>query len=305
MNCSIQSSTLPERPQRDDQALVLYQTGVSRLREAGIINPELESSLLLAHLLQISRAEIFIFRQSLSESLITSYHDLLARRCNREPLAYLIGEWEFWSLPFTVSPEVLIPRPETEVLVEQVLNIYTNDKVEKDNQPLSILDMGAGSGIISIVLARELAGSRIYSLDIDRKAQEVARENAGRHNVLAGISFLRADWLQAFCPGPLFDLIVANPPYVAGESFAGLQAEVRDFEPRIALDGGEKGMEEIQRFSGDLAALLKPGGYFFMEIGADQKDEVTAVFSDFEELGEPVVFNDYAGLPRVFRARKK
>ncbi|MFP3983341.1 MAG: peptide chain release factor N(5)-glutamine methyltransferase [Desulfurivibrionaceae bacterium] len=285
------------------KALELYQIGVARLREAGLADPEIEASILLCHLLKISRPELFLHREDLSASLINSYHELITRRSSREPLAYIAGEWEFWSLPFSVSPEVLIPRPETEVLIEHALNVWA-DKDINNNMPLRILDMGSGSGIISVVLAKELPGALIYSLDIDRRAQKVARENAGRHNVLDRIFFFNADWLQAVRPEPLFDLVVSNPPYVARETFAGLQPEVRDFEPRLALDGGEGGLVEIKRLAGDLAAVLKPGGYFLMEIGADQKDEVITAFTGLGEFGEPVVFNDYAGLPRVLQVRK-
>lgn len=286
------------------KAVDLYQIGVARLQEAGIPDPEIEASILLCHLLDLSRAELFIYRKDLSESLINAYHELISRRSRREPLAYITGEWEFWSLPFSVTPEVLIPRPETEILIERALNVLA-DKDISNNKPFRILDMGAGSGIISVVLAKELPGALIYSLDIDRRAQQVARKNARRHDVLERIFFFNADWLQAVRPEPLFDLIVSNPPYVARETFAGLQPEVRDFEPRLALDGGEKGLVEVKRLAGDLAAVLKPGGYFLMEIGADQKDEVIAAFTGSAELEVPEVFNDYAGLPRVFQVRKR
>ncbi len=281
----------------------LYRLGVSYLQEAGIANPEIEASLLLCHLLQISRTELFLHQGELSKSLARTYQSLLERRGCREPLAYIIGEWEFWSLPFFVSPEVLIPRPETEVLVELVLGVFS-DNHAKNEASLRILDMGAGCGILSVVLAKELSRAIIISLDIDHGAQEVARHNAGRHNVLDRISFLNADWLEAIRPEPLFDLIVANPPYVASEDLVDLQPEVRDYEPRLALDGGEKGLEEIRRFAPELLSVLKPGGYFFMEIGADQKEGVEGIFSKLDGFDSLIFYNDYANLNRVFQARR-
>ncbi|MGM0680643.1 MAG: peptide chain release factor N(5)-glutamine methyltransferase [Thermodesulfobacteriota bacterium] len=294
---------MPKGTFRYSPAFELYKAGVARLREAGITDSEIEASILLCHLLQISRPELFVYRQDLSDSLVSSYHELLGRRSTREPLAYIIGEWEFWSLPFSVSPDVLIPRPETEVLMEHVLKVF-HYKAENHKQSFRILDMGAGSGVLSIVLARELATALIYSLDIDPGALKVARQNAVYHNVLERIFFLNADWLQAIRPEPLFDLVVANPPYVAGDTFTTLQPEVRDFEPRLALDGGERGLVEIKRFAPNLALILKPGGYFFMEIGAEQRDEVMAIFSRLESLRDLAVFNDYSGFSRIFKARK-
>lgn len=284
------------------KALNLYQSGVSRLRQAEIEDAEIEASLLLGHLLNLSRARVFLHAEQLPDSVVRDFEHYLSRRLTREPLAYILGEQEFWSLPFYVNNDVLIPRPETELLLEIVLQVLRGE--EQDLQSGRVLDMGTGSGVIPIVLALELPQAFVCTLDISYAAQVVARKNAARHNVLDRVSFISSDWLAGIRRTPLFDLVVTNPPYVARESFAGLQPEVSLFEPRLALDGGQGGGEVIARFAGDVAAVLKPGGRFFMEIGADQSHFVMDLFSSFPEFDGLTVYEDYAGLPRIFHARR-
>lgn len=283
------------------KALDLYQSGVSRLRQADIEDAEIEASLLLGHLLNLSRARVFLHDEQLPDSVMQDFEQHLSRRLTREPLAYILGEQEFWSLPFYVNNDVLIPRPETELLLEIVLQVLKGGEQELSGR---VLDMGTGSGVIPIVLALELPRAFVCSLDISYAAQAVARKNAARHNVLDRVSFISSDWLAGIRRRPLFDLVVTNPPYVARESLAGLQPEVSLFEPRLALDGGHGGGEVIARFAGGVAAVLKPGGRFFMEIGADQSLFVMDLFSSFSAFDELTVYEDYAGLPRIFHARR-
>lgn len=283
------------------KALDLYQSGVKRLREADIEDAEIEASLLLGHLLNLSRAQVFIHDEQLPDSVIDDFEHHLSRRLTREPLAYILGEQEFWSLPFYVNNDVLIPRPETELLLEIALQVLQGEEQDLSGR---VLDMGTGSGAIAIVLARELPQAFVCTLDISYAAQVVARKNAERHGVLDRVSFISSDWLAGIRKTPLFDLVVTNPPYVARESFDGLQPEVSLFEPRIALDGGQGGVDVISRFAGDVSAVLKPGGRFFMEIGADQSHFVMDLFSSFSEFDGLTVYEDYAGLPRIFHARR-
>lgn len=283
------------------KALELYQSGVSRLKEADIEDAEIESSLLLGHLLNLSRAQIFLHEEQLADSVIQDFELYLSRRLTREPLSYILGEQEFWSLPFYVNRDVLIPRPETELLLEIVLQVLKGEEQELSDR---VLDMGTGSGVIPIVLALELPQALVCTLDISYAAQVVARKNAARHGVQDRVSFITSDWLAGIRRTPLFDLVVTNPPYVARESFESLQPEVSLFEPRLALDGGPEGKEVISRFAGDVAAVLKPGGRFFMEIGADQSHFVMDLFSSFPEFDGLTVYEDYAGLPRIFHARR-
>jgi release factor glutamine methyltransferase len=284
------------------KALHLYQLGAQRLRQAGIEDAELEASLLVGHLLHLSRARVFLDEAEVADEMRQTFEQALARRLNREPLAYILGEQEFWSLPFCVNRDVLIPRPETELLLETALQTMRAEG--RDPASVRALDMGTGSGVIAVVLALELPGAMVATLDISPAAQFVARKNAQRHGVGSQISFVVSDWLAAIRPQPFFDLVVTNPPYVAREALAGLQPEVSRFEPRLALDGGPGGGEVIRRFAGDLACVLRPAGHFFMEIGADQADFVRDLFSSFTEFTGLAVYADYAGLPRILHARR-
>ena len=284
------------------KALQLYRLGAKRLQQADIEDAELESALLVGHLLQLSRAQVFLDESEVSDGIVQRFEQALSRRLNREPLAYILGEQEFWSLPFYVNSNVLIPRPETELLLETALQALRDEG--RDPASVRVLDMGTGSGVIAIVLALELPDALVSTLDISLAAQLVARKNAERHGVLSRIAFITSDWLAAIRRQPLFDLVVTNPPYVARESFAALQPEVSRFEPRLALDGGRNGVDVMCRFAGDLAVVLRPGGHFLMEIGADQSHFVTDLFSSFSEFTGLTVYEDYAGLPRIFHARR-
>ncbi|MFH1215981.1 MAG: peptide chain release factor N(5)-glutamine methyltransferase [Pseudomonadota bacterium] len=284
------------------KTLDLYQFGIQRLKEVGIPDADIEAGLLVGHLLGLSRAQLFLHEADISDSVADRFAENLKRRLEREPLAYILEEQEFWSLPFYVNSDVLIPRPETELLLDIVLQVIKGEGL--DVAGISLLDMGTGSGVIPIVLALELPGSSVYGLDVSRAAQKVALRNAKRHGVAENISFIASDWLSAIRPQPFFDLVITNPPYVARESFETLQPEVSCFEPRLALDGGEKGMEVIAGFAGQVASVLKSGGRFFMEIGADQGMLVMDLFSSFPEFDGLTVYEDYAGLPRIFHARR-
>ncbi len=277
----------------------LYQNAIERLQEAKIPDAQLEVSILLCHLLKISRAELFLNEKILLPKMLDEFDELLRRRLRREPISYILGEHEFWSLPFKVTPDVLIPRPETEILIEIVLQIVKNS--EEDYQG-AILDIGTGSGAIAIALARELPAATVFSLDLSYSALQIAAGNVKRLQTRNRVHLLQSDLLQGIRDQPLFDLIVSNPPYVSKNEFSALQPEIA-FEPRLALDGGSMGMETIKRLAVQIQPVLKPGGWFFMEIGAEQSELVKNVFSawSFENC---TVYQDYAGLPRIFQARK-
>lgn len=279
--------------------LDLYQNSVDCLRGAHIPDARLEVSILLGHLLHIPRAKLFFNDLVLIPETLDKFEGLLKRRLQREPLSYILGDHEFWSLPFKVTPDVLIPRPETEILVEIGLQIV---KREGDEFNGRILDMGTGSGVIAVVLALELPFSQVFALDKSHAALQVVSHNRFLHQVHNRLHLLQSDWLAAIREQPMFDLITANPPYVAHEDFVSLQPEI-DFEPRLALDGGHQGMEEIKRLAVQIQHVLKPGGWFLMEIGSDQADLVMNCFSEryFDNLN---VHKDYAGLSRIFQARR-
>jgi release factor glutamine methyltransferase len=291
----------------------LFRQTVQRLKDAGIPGAELETTLLLAHQMEVDKVTVYLSDQeTLSSTKLELFEDLLNRRLNREPLAYILGRKEFWSLEFNVTKDVLIPRPETEFLVETILQVFKYE-ASSPNRSFNILDLGTGSGIIAIVLAREIQSASILAIDYSEAALQVAVKNAAKQGVSDRVHFINSDWFAAIKSGEKFDLVVSNPPYVArevldkpcGNSPDALEPEVVGHEPRMALDGGLQGLQSIIQISEKLLSFLKPGGWFFMEIGADQAAEVVNHFNGIAEFGCIKVYKDYAGLPRVFQARKE
>lgn len=279
----------------------LYRQGIAYLQAAGIENPQLETAFFLADILELTRAQLFITEEEVGledEDLFKSY---LKRRAHREPFAYIVGRQEFWGLDFTVSPAVLIPRPETELLVEQLLTFIP----EQGRFSGSILDLGTGSGILPVCLSLELPQARFVAVDISFSALEIARQNIRQHRCSEKISLVNADFLSAFRDKVFFDFIVSNPPYVKKSTFTTLQPDVVDHEPHLALDGGgEDGLKCISSFAHLVEKYLRPGGWFLMEIGFDQKQDVLELFASFTSFDHLAVLDDYAGLPRILMARR-
>jgi len=223
------------------------------------------------------------------------FRRLVERRLAGAPLAHLTGAKEFWSIPFEVSPSVLVPRPETEGLVEKVLELSSREDED-------IVDVGTGSGCIAVALAQELPRARIRAVDVSERALRVARRNAARHKARR-VEFLRSDLLSAFRGSGLkFDFIVSNPPYVSRAEWEALPADVRDFEPRRALFAGESGLDIIERLVRRAGPFLKPGGYLIFEIGEGQRDRVLGLFG--RRWTEIETAWDLAGKPRVITARR-
>ena len=223
------------------------------------------------------------------------FRRLVTKRLGGVPLAYLTGTKEFWSIPFRVTPSVLVPRPETEVLVEKVLELSTRESE-------SLVDVGTGSGCIAVALAKELPRARIEAVDISERALRVAAANAALQRA-RHIRFRKSDLLSAFRgTGAKFDFIVSNPPYIARDEWDSLPAEVRDYEPRRALLAGDSGLEIIERLVRRARTFLRPGGYLIFEIGEDQRDRVLALFD--RRWTEIETAWDLAGKPRVITARR-
>ncbi len=278
--------------------LELYRHALSGLTAAGIAEPEAEAVWLLCHLLGCRRAELFLNAATeVGEATRQRVEAALARRRAREPLAYILGEQNFYGRDFTVSPAVLIPRPETELLVERALA-----RLPPSGQG-PVLDLGTGSGIIAVTLAAERPGLRAVGLDRSLAALKVAQMNALRHHVAARIAWLNSDWDAALGPAK-FTLIAANPPYVARREAATLQAELAA-EPETALFSGEDGREDIDRLLSCVHRLLAPGGTLLMEIGHDQGDYVAKRARKLGHYQELTVREDYAGLPRLLEARRR
>jgi len=282
----------------------LLQKACLRLERAGIDSPDLDAGVLLGHCLGKSRTELYLMADDeLSGEKEKLFLDFLNRREQREPIAYILGSQEFWSLDFLVSPDVLIPRPETELLLEKTLNIGS----EKIQDPGVILDLCCGSGVIAIILAKEL-GRKVLAIDLSMDALLIARENAKKHGVSHLVSFLQSDLLTALKAVPCISLVVSNPPYVSKQDIAtGLQPEVGRYEPHLALDGGNKGLEIIQRINEELRCRMLPGAELFMEIGTEQGTDVLSIFIKEQKLTksftELIIEKDYAGHDRIFHAK--
>jgi len=226
------------------------------------------------------------------------YSQAVARRAAREPAAYIMGLREFWGLPLEVSPAVLIPRPETELIVEAALDVFGATR----HRALAIADACTGSGNLAIALAHELERSSIVATDISADALQIARRNAQRHRVAARVRFVRTNILDGVA-GP-FDLVVANPPYVARTDRQALQPEVRDHEPGVALFGGVSGTEIVATVLEQGAARLRPGGYLMMEFGFGQEIDVAALVTAVPQLTLIDFRRDLQGLARIAIARR-
>jgi release factor glutamine methyltransferase len=267
----------------------------------GIDNPRLDAELLVAHALGLRRIDLYLRHdQPLNDGERTRIKELLRRRVAREPVAYIIGQREFWSLELEVTPEVLIPRPETEGLVTAALELLAG---RQGGPRPRMVDLGTGSGAIAIALAASLPAADIWASDRSLGALAVARRNAQRHGADGRIRFLAGDWLAPFRSAPPgIDLIVANPPYIPSAHLAGLQPEVRDFEPRVALDGADDGLACLGRIIADARRVLTPGGHLLLELGFDQSPAVAALLTK-AGLTEIRFHRDFAGHLRVAQAR--
>jgi release factor glutamine methyltransferase len=266
---------------------------VARLANEGVESPRLDAELLLAHVLDTNRAAVLARpERQLTPKQLTRYRDLVARRANREPLAYIVGHREFYDLDLVVNPSVLIPRPETELLVEHALRLARR----LPGTP-RLADVGAGSGAIAVTLAVHLPTAVVYALDESAGALAVVAENARRHGVAGRIRCLQGDLLAALPEA--VDLITANLPYVAGDEWSGLAPEIREYEPRAALDGGRDGLDLIRRLLATAGPCLRPGGALLLEIGASQGAAAVALARECFPEAQVRLFQDYAGLDRV------
>ena len=281
-----------------DIRTILHRT-TRDLTACGSPSPRLDAEVLLMHLLKTDRLQLITQpEKTMTEAEIAGYSRWVERRCQGEPVAYIVGEKEFWSLRFEVNREVLIPRPETECLIEEVLE----RTAPKTDEP-RIIDIGTGSGAIGVVLAREIPDARVVATDISSGALEVARRNAIRHGVADRMEFIQGD-LCAAATG-VFDIIVSNPPYIPDEAYPLLPEGIRAFEPRQALIAGPDGTAFHRRIIREGAHRLKAGGWIFLEIGEGQQGLVEALFRE-TGVYETIRFRkDYGGIERVAVARRR
>ncbi len=286
-------------------AHVLLSLARGRLQAAGLDSALLEARLLLAHVLGAPPESLLAEpNRPVSAGAQAQFDQVLQRRLSREPLFYIIGEREFYGLAFQVDARALIPRPETELLIEEVLQAEREAGREPpDGAGLWIADIGTGSGCVAVALATVLPKARLVATDISADALQLARVNATRHGVAERVSFKQGDLLTPL-PGPM-DIIVANPPYIPAENLPTLQPEIRDFEPRVAVNGGDGGMTIAERLLRQAPPFLRRGGRLFMEVGYGQAsvmvDTARAVFPRGAEVDMAL---DLAGIPRVVRVRQ-
>lgn len=268
------------------------------LRGSGIESPETDARILVGHALGLDRtALVSSADRILTRQDIDAINRLAARRLQREPVARIVGRKEFWSLPLRVSPATLVPRPETETVVEAALAC-----VGDRNRALRIADLGTGTGAILLALLSELPNATGIGTDISPAALTTAQENARELDLEARVRFVTSDFGSALTES--FDLVVSNPPYVASRDLSGLAPEVRDYEPMPALDGGPDGLNCYRRIAADAARLLKPEGMIVVEIGAGQAAAVAAIFEACGLRSAAPPRTDLAGIPRalIFRS---
>ena len=263
-----------------------------QLREASVPNDLLDAQTLLAHALGKDRTYLIInFNQQLSDQLLTEYSALIARRATGEPLQYILGYQAFYGLEFEVTPDVLIPRPETELIVEETLRLAANLATP------TIIDVGTGSGCIAVTLARELEGAQVIATDISAAALSIARRNAVRNGVVSRIEFIENDLLSGVLHEA--DFIVSNPPYIAEDEMPTLQREVRDWEPQMALTDFGDGLQFYRRLLAEAPSHLTPGGHLIFEMGYQQAETIKA-FVDRAVWHEPKALHDLQGIARTF-----
>ena len=268
-----------------------------QLTQAGIAAPRADAELLLMFAFGRDRTYLYTHPEhALTTEESLRYEGALAQRATGMPPQYIIGHQEFWGMDLTVSPAVLIPRPETEHLVETVL-----DLARALDRP-RIVDVGTGSGCIALALAKELPNAEIHAVDVSEEALKVARVNATRHQLELRVTFHLSDLLEAFQPEDRFDFVVSNPPYISESEKSGLQIEVREFEPHLALFSGPSGYEVIEKLISQAAQALKPGGWLVMEIGAGQQERLTVLLKEWTNLR---FVSDLQGIQRVAAAQRE
>lgn len=263
------------------------------LRRKGIESARLEAQILLAHVLGCTKIDLFVRHEEVpTDPQRTQFREMIKQRADGSPVAYLVGHREFYSLPFIVTPAVLIPRPETELLVMEALQLL-NPMVGP-----RVLDLCTGSGCVAISIAKRHKTAQVIASDASAAALEVARKNAEKNAVSDRVELREGD---LFSPvDGQFDVVVSNPPYISHAELANLEPGVRDFEPRAALDGGADGLDFYRRMASEARHFLKPGGALLVEMGATQEAEVRGLFADWPAAK---LFKDPAGRPRVLMWR--
>ncbi len=269
--------------------------------ERGVESPRLEAEVLLAHCRDCQRILLYTaYDEPADDELRSKFRELVKQRAAGTPVAYLVGKREFYSLEFEVTPDVLIPRPETELMVVALLD----HAKQRAGGQLRIVDVGTGSGILAICAARHLPHASITAVDVSPKAIDVARRNAEKHTVTERINFMESDLISGLPDDAEFDFIVSNPPYIKTSELAEIDKSVREFEPMMALDGGEQGTTVIEPLIAAAASRLLPGGVLMMEVSPTIFTRVESLV-DTSPLERLETINDLEGRPRVVQAQQE
>lgn len=278
------------------------------LKSKKIESPRLCAELLLSRQLETDRLKLYLdYDQPIGETDVNGYREMIKRLINGEPIQHITGVQEFWSLEFNVNENVLIPRPETEILVDQVLKICKNENKEKGSGRL-FLDLGTGSGAIVISLAHELKPEEInfWATDISQKALDTAIRNAKKHDVFNHIEFVQGDLFEPLKDHDIsFDFILTNPPYVATSEYDSLPPNVREFEPRIALDGYDDGLFYIEKIIDQAPFYMKPGGWLLIEMAPHQTERAIEIISENKKYDKHKIVKDFSDMNRITMSRKR
>lgn len=280
----------------------------SYFKSRSIESPRSSAEILLAHTLDINRIDLYLqYDQPLNSNELDIFKALIKRRAAREPVAYITGIKEFWSLELVVTKDVLIPRPDTECLVEASLSLLSTASAgNSELKPMHILDLGTGSGAIVLALAKEHPMHIYFASDCSIEIIKVAKKNAKKNNLDEKVSFFTGDWLSSLNDGKIsFDMILSNPPYIRTGDIAGLQPEICEYEPSIAIDGEEDGLSSLKHIIYSAHTFLKRYGALLLEIGHDQRDAVSRIIENCGEYENIVFSKDYSGYCRVVQMSKK
>jgi release factor glutamine methyltransferase len=265
----------------------------------GIATGRLDAEVLLAHCLCVDRLHLYLnMDRPLAPDERTRFRGLIRRRAAREPVALITGQKEFWSLRLRTVPGILIPRPDTEILVEAIL-----DEIRENPSP-TVMEIGTGSGAVAISIAREKPSALVLATDVDPLAASMASVNAQSAGATREVSFVVCDLFGAIQQTPTFDVVCSNPPYIPHDAIAGLEPEITRFEPIRALDGGPDGLDIIREIVRQASAYLKPGGTLFLEIGDSQEEAVREIFSSLGGFRDIRSIRDLSGTPRVVKGRR-
>jgi release factor glutamine methyltransferase len=285
------------------------QKSTEFLTRKEIESPRLHAELLLAHVLNMPRMKLYLnFERALSPEEVDRLRELVRRRGQHEPLQHIVGSASFCGLEMAVNRDVLVPRPETELLAERswqfLLSLSArSDEVNRNESRSTALDFGTGSGCLAIAIAAKSPSTQVAALDVSEAALTVARKNARANLVGERIQFVLSDGFAAVPPGTRFDLIVSNPPYIPSAEIETLQPEVRLFDPRSALDGGADGLDFYRRLADEARSFVKPHGKIMLEFGDGQADAIREIFEKEKWIVDAIV-EDYTQRPRILVARR-